>query len=389
MKRKRLLINDIFFYTGLVLVFGLIGLFISMASFWYAYIILIGAVLFLIAMRSTALWNRIIKLACWVIAISIACTGLYFARIDHNVSVQSVIVRESIRTTIRLPKLRNDKFMELGAKLSQKLMKSRPPKGYTLDTYDVDGLPVEILSNNKVDNENLILHFHGGGYVIKYMDVYRHIAHKYSKASDGTTVASIDYRVAPNDTFPAALEDAEKAWDWLLEKGYKAENIIIIGDSAGGNLALSLTAKLRDTNKDLPKALVLLSPWADMAGQGESHTTNQNKDPIFGNKDGIVNNKDGTQNKYAGDYDLTDPYLSPVYGDFDGFPPMLIQVGTYEILESDSDTVHQKAEAEGVNVVLSKYEGMFHVFQLAGNLLPESKQAWQEISEYLISTFNE
>lgn len=388
MIRKGLLSKDIFFYCGLAITFGFIGLLMSMASNWYAYIALFVAVVFIIVMRNTAFWNRLVKIVCWLLAIIIAISGLYFARTDRVVSLQSVIVRESIRKIIRLPKLRNDKFMDVGAVFSQRERRWKAPQGYTLDTYDVDGVPLEILSKNGTENENLILHFHGGAYIIEYMDIYRQVAYRYSRISEGTTVASIDYRIAPKDTFPAALEDAEKAWEWLLAKGYDAKNIIIVGDSAGGNLALSLTAKLRDENRELPKALVLMSPWTDMAGLGESHTTNQTKDPIFGNKDGIVNNNTG-KNAYAGDYDLTNPYLSPAYGEFNEFPPMLIQVGTYEVLESDSVTVYQKAKAAGVDVVLTKYEGMFHVFQLAGSLLPESKQAWQEVSEYLIATFNE
>lgn len=200
---------------------------------------------------------------------------------------------------------------------------------------------------------------------------------------------SVDYRTAPEYTFPAALEDALKAWDWLLQKGYKEENIIIAGDSAGGNLALALTLKLRDADRPLPKALVLMSPWADMANQGPSHTHNQNKDPIFGNSKGIVNNVDGKSNPYAADNDVFNPYLSPVYAEYHDFPDMLIQVGTYEILESDSETIHQKALAKGVNVTLSKYEGMFHDFQLAGMLLPESRQAWKEVKEFIHSQFYE
>ena len=99
-----------------------------------------------------------------------------------------------------------------------------------------------------------------------------------------------------------------------------------------------------------------------MAGQGPSHIYNQNNDPIFGNKNGVVNNIDGKSNPYAGDTDLKDPYLSPVYGDFEGFPPMLIQVGSHEVLESDSLTVAEKAQKDGVDVTLTRYEGMFHVF---------------------------
>lgn len=373
-----------------MLIFGIMSAFMYFANcYWYAFLIPIISALIIIFIRLTIYWKGLIKPLCFLIAIIISTTGLYYIRPESNVSLRGVIVRESIRSVVQLPKLRNDGIINTGADFAKNTTFWKAPKGYDLIKDEIDSLPVELLIKEDSDRENVILHLHGGAYVIGYMDIYRQIALRYSRISGGADVVSIDYRLAPEHTYPAALEDALKAWDWMLEQGYKEENIIIAGDSAGGNLALALVAKLRDDNRPLPKAMVLMSPWTDLAGEGKSRINNQKKDPLFGNKNGIVNNFDKKSNPYAGDTDLYDKYLSPVYGDFDGFPPMLIQVGTYEILESDSVDVYKKAKAAGVNATLTRYEGMFHVFQLAGYLIPESKQAWNEVEDFLKSQFNE
>ena len=219
------------------------------------------------------------------------------------------------------------------------------------------------------------------------MRCFRQVALRYS----GKRRRRLAFRGLPHRAsilFPPLSKTLESL-GLVIAKGYKEENIIIAGDSAGGNLALALTLKLRDADRPLPKALILMSPWADMKPNRPFHAHNQNKDPIFGNSKGIVNNVDGKSNPYAADNDVFNPYLSPVYAEYHDFPDMLIQVGTYEILESDSETIYQKALAKGVNVTLSKYEGMFHDFQLAGMLLPESRQAWKEVKEFIHSQFYE
>jgi acetyl esterase/lipase len=261
----------------------------------------------------------------------------------------------------------------------------KPPWGYTLTTYTVDGVPIETVTKKSGNSDRLVLILHGGAYVIGLVDLYRDLAVRYSKISRNAAVMLVDYRIAPEFTFPAALEDAEKAWNWLLARGYKEENIIIAGDSAGGNLALALVMKLRDEDRDLPKAMILMSPWADMTASGESYRENLFKDPMFGKKTWVVRKpaESGATRTYAGNHPLDDPYLSPVYGEFHRFPPMLIQVGTEEILESDAKTVYEKAKAAGVDVTLSRYEGMFHVFQIFGDFIPEVRQAWEEVGDFL------
>lgn len=230
------------------------------------------------------------------------------------------------------------------------------------------------------DRKNrVILQLHGGGYIAAMKNAYRSFAALYSEVGKGCSVLTIDYRVAPEHPYPAALEDALAAYHWLLEQGYRASDIVVAGDSAGGGLSLALGLWLRNHGEELPAGIITMSPWTDLTISGESVETNYEKDPLFGRtRDSLLYNKD-----YLGENDPTNEYISPLFGDYEGFPPMLIQVGSYEMLLSDSTRVAKKAKEAGVKVRLSVYEGMFHVFQMAMLLMPESKQSWQEIGRFL------
>ncbi len=191
-------------------------------------------------------------------------------------------------------------------------------------------------------------------------------------------VLTADYRVAPEDPYPAALEDAVAAFQWLKEAGWHSRQIIVAGDSAGGGLALALCMYLKDHNRRLPGGLVLMSPWADLTSSGPSYEDNYERDPLFGNtRDSLIYNRD-----YVGLHNPKDPYISPMFGEYWGFPPMLIQAGSREMLLSDSVGVAYKAKQHGVKVRLHIYEGMFHVFQMGMMMMPESKAAWREIGRY-------
>lgn len=229
------------------------------------------------------------------------------------------------------------------------------------------------------NEQKVILQLHGGGYIGAMRNAYRMFAGLYNEVSKGMSVLTIDYRVAPENPYPAALEDAVSAYRWLLGQGWFAEDIIVAGDSAGGGLAMALCHYLKDHGMQLPCGIVAMSPWTDLMASGESYDTNYERDPLFGNtRDSLIYNKD-----YVGDHDPMDAYISPLYGDFRGFPPMLIQVGSYEMLLSDSVSVASKARHQGVKVRLSIYDGMFHIFQMAAKMLPESRKAWAEIGKFI------
>lgn len=258
--------------------------------------------------------------------------------------------------------------------------KWRCPGIFTMEEIVLSDFTMEFLRRKEGERKDyVILQLHGGGYIGAMRNAYRTFAGLYSEMGKGMSVLTVDYRVAPENPYPAALLDAVAAFDWLLGQGYREEQILLAGDSAGGGLALALCMYLKDQKRPLPGGIIAMSPWTDLTVSGSSYDDNYEKDPLFGNtRDSLIYNKD-----YVGDNDPANPYISPLFGDYEGFPPMLIQVGSIEMLLSDSEGVAEKAEAAGVKVKLTIYEGMFHIFQMALKLLPESQAAWTEIGRFL------
>ena len=254
------------------------------------------------------------------------------------------------------------------------------PDCFEMTVIELEKFQMELLtSKEKPNRDKIILQLHGGGYVGGMRNAYRMFAGLYNEVSRGMSVLTVDYRVAPENPYPAALEDAFAAYRYLLDDGWFAEQIIVAGDSAGGGLAMALCHYLKDKGMQLPCGIIAMSPWTDLTASGESYDTNYERDPLFGKtRDSLIYNKD-----YIGDNDPLNAYISPLFGDFRQFPPMLIQVGSYEMLLSDSVSVAAKAREQGVKVRLSIYEGMFHIFQMAAKMLPESKRAWVEIGKFI------
>ncbi len=237
---------------------------------------------------------------------------------------------------------------------------------------------MEMLSPVEGECDWVVLQLHGGGYVSAFKNNYRTMAGLYSEVCPGACVLSVDYRVAPEHPYPAALEDAIDAYQWLLDEGFEAKHIFLAGDSAGGGLSLALVMYLREHNILLPAGIVLMSPWADLTASGASYDDNYEVDIVFGNRrDSLIYG-----NPYSDGSDPKDPHISPVYGEFNGFPPMLIQVGSEEMLLDDSKKVAAKAKQAGVSVRYSEYPGMFHVFQMAAKSMPEAGKAWSEVGKF-------
>ena len=258
------------------------------------------------------------------------------------------------------------------------------PSGYEYEIIENDPFKMEYLKPEGVVTGRVVLQLHGGGYIGPMKNIYRKFAVRYSRLSFGGDVLTIDYRVAPEDPYPAALEDAIHAYQWLVkEKHYRPGQIVVAGDSAGGGLALALCLYLRDRGLPQPAGLVLMSPWADVTCSGDSYEFNFQKDPLFGNtRESMLYNS-----SYVGDADPKDPYLSPIFGDFRGLPAMLLQAGSFEMLLSDTLSVAEKAREAGVRRRVSVYEGMFHVFQMSMDLIPESREAWDEVARFMQIVF--
>lgn len=205
----------------------------------------------------------------------------------------------------------------------------------------------------------VILYCHGGGYSTGSSLYARTLTTKLAM-STSMDVLSFDYRLAPEHPYPAALEDAMKAWDYLMLMGYGARDVIVAGDSAGGNLALCLTHKLKGEGRILPRGLVLMSPWTDMTSSGKSHESKKEVDPVL-DEEYMAQMTDN----YAKGRDLEDPLISPIFGDFEDFPPACIQVGENELLLNDSTMLHKKMVKANVPARLDIYKGMWHVFQMS------------------------
>ena len=205
----------------------------------------------------------------------------------------------------------------------------------------------------------VILYCHGGGYSTG-STVYARTLTKKLAESTSMDVFAFNYRLAPEHPYPAATDDALKAWNYLMYLGYGARDVIVAGDSAGGNLALSLTLRLKEQERLLPRGLVLLSPWTDLTKSGKSYESRKEVDPVLDHEylDRMIEN-------YAGGQELSNPLISPLFGSFKGFPPTYIQVGDNEILLSDATLLHKKLLKENVSAHLDVYKGMWHVFQMS------------------------
>lgn len=311
-----------------------------------------------------------------------------------KLSMQSGMVRDGLRLLLRVPGLRGDDLLRAARKYVNSESAWKAPQGYTDTRAALKHCSAELLHKDGPPRERVVLLLHGGAYILKLSNIYRGMAVRYSRMAGDADVFSPDYRLAPEHVFPAALEDALDAWNWLLARGYKPQNILVAGDSAGGNLALALTLKLRDMGRALPRALICMSPWTDMTGSGQSHFKNAGIDPIFGNNPEYMPPKDGVPPKtlpfilsYVGRADPKNSYLSPAFASYTHFPPMLIQVGTDEILESDAELVYKQALQAGVDATLTRYYGLFHVFQIFGDILPEGKHAWEEAAAFIRAKF--
>jgi monoterpene epsilon-lactone hydrolase len=218
---------------------------------------------------------------------------------------------------------------------------------------------------------------HGGGYTIGSVKTHRELISRVSRAADARVLA-IDYRLAPEHPFPAAVEDATAAYRWLLEGGVDPTRIVIAGDSAGGGLTLAALVALRDAGNPLPAAGVCLSPWVDLEGVGESMTTRAEADPIV-QREGLLEDAKA----YLGDADPRTPLAAPLYADLTGLPSLLIQVGTAETLLDDSTRLAERARSAGVDVVLEPWEDMIHVWHFFASMLPEGQQAVDRVGEFI------
>lgn len=261
--------------------------------------------------------------------------------------------------------------------------KYRPPRGVRLYTESADGVRIEILEPPAHERE--LIHFHGGGHTARMNDFYRRAAECYAKM--GCRVHSIDYTAGKDLVYPAVHDECFRAYRALARSLPEGRPLAAVGDSFGANLLLSACLRAREMRLRLPKAIVCISPFLDLAASGDSYRRNCHRDPLYAlprSQSFAAHEREirrGTP--YCGQTDPHLPDLSPAYADLHGLPRMLVQVGEYETSADDAYALARSAREKGVPVYLHAFTGMWHDFMYLFPSLPESRAAFAEIEAFL------
>jgi epsilon-lactone hydrolase len=298
--------------------------------------------------------------------------------IQHRHLFKGQLKREVITRETSMVQMRKE--FEDGAKKFGAI-----PAGIVVSPVEIPGLPEGLSAewihpagspDSPSASDKAIFYTHGGGYVSgNCVDHRMHVAKFVNAAGVGALL--YDYRLAPEHPFPAVMEDTLTAYRWLMDQGVAPANTIIVGESAGGGLCLASLLAIRDSGLPLPAAGLALSPWTDLKRSGKSYKTNAMRDIS------TLGSWDVWGDYYVGDNDPSNPWISPLYGDLHGLPPVLIEVGDHEILLDDSVSFAQKAKDAGVDVTLHVWEGMVHCFPILAPMFPEATAAWEEIIAYI------
>jgi acetyl esterase/lipase len=253
----------------------------------------------------------------------------------------------------------------------------KPSVGAKTEKIDAGGVKAEWMTAPGAGADRAILYFHGGGYVLGSIHSHRDMCERLSRAAQARVLA-LDYRLAPEHPFPAAVEDARAAYRWLLKQGLSPKRIALAGDSAGGGLTFATLLALKQHGDPLPACAAPLSPWVDLEALGDSMTTKDAEDPMVHKH--LVEQMAKT---YVPTGDLRNPLCAPLYGDLSGIPPLLIQVGSRETLLDDAVRMADKAKKAGVGVELDVWQGQIHVWQIFAGRLDEGEQAIQKIGAFV------
>jgi len=263
------------------------------------------------------------------------------------------------------------------ARMERMARRAAPPREARFMRVDADGVPATWVSGPGANRDQAILYLHGGGYYAGSLTTHQALAANISMEA-GAPLLLLGYRLAPEHPFPAAVEDATRAYHWLLRRGLAPERIALAGDSAGGGLAVAAMLERKASAEPLPASAVCMSPWFDLAMTGESIRTKASVDRTLRPSDMPF-----VARCYLGSADPKSPTASPLYGDLAGLPPILIQVGTDEILLDDSRRFAERAGQMGVSVRLDIWDGMIHVWHAYSRLVPEARKAIAAIGEFL------
>jgi acetyl esterase/lipase len=256
-----------------------------------------------------------------------------------------------------------------------------PPKSTQVTALDAGGVPAVRVATPRSRKDCHVLYLHGGAYSYGSPQLYRDFIWRIADVT-AARVLCIDYRLAPEHPFPAAVDDAQAAYRWLLSNGADPRRIALIGDSAGGGLTFGALLRLRDENLPLPAASVGLSPWTDLALTGETLKRHAKADPMLN-----AAQAGAFANFYLGGADPKHPHASPLYGDLRGLPPALIHVGSDEILRDDAERMAQRLRNAGSRAELEIWPRMPHVWHLYARILPEGRQAVARVGDFVRQAF--
>jgi acetyl esterase/lipase len=293
-------------------------------------------------------------------------------------SIQAELIRRGMRWLSRPGPKSTDTIGTMRRQTARfTRMSPRPAWGTENIETTLGGVPATITTRRTSRPERHVLFLHGGGYIAGSPRLYRHITWRFADATEAR-IAALDYRLAPEHPYPAALEDAVSAWHALVAEEADPSNIVIMGDSAGGGLALALGLRLRDAGSLPPAAIVAICPWTDLALTGNSMINDAV--PFAGLH---VENVRKLATAYLGGADPHEPYASPLYADLRGLPPTLIQVSGDERLLDDSVRIAERMKQAGCDVELEIWPGLPHVWHAFATILPEARQAIRRIGEFV------
>ena len=252
----------------------------------------------------------------------------------------------------------------------------RPPARTTTVEKALWSVSAERIARPQSSPDRVVFFLHGGGYIAGGPALYRQVTWRIAEAARAGVIA-VDYRLAPEHPFPAAIDDAFAAWRALLAEGFDPRRCAILGDSAGGGLALALALKLRDERIPLPAAVVAISPWTDLAITGRSAAAGAS-DPMM-----YAEELAPMATQFLAGADPRNPYASPLYGDTRGLPPTLIQVGSDEIMRDDATRMAAKLKDAGCTIALEIWPRMPHVWHAFAPIMPEARHAIARIGEFI------
>ncbi|HLP50651.1 MAG TPA: alpha/beta hydrolase [Chitinophagales bacterium] len=252
-----------------------------------------------------------------------------------------------------------------------------PLSGFTYQPIEAAGIHAEWIYPEGCDKTKVLLYFHGGGYFTGSYNTHRALVSKLAQNA-GISALNINYRLAPEHPYPAAIEDCASVYQWLLAQGFSSVNICFGGDSAGGGCTIGTLTYLRDKGIPLPKCAIAISPWLDHTFAGDSFPHKDAVDPML-----LASAFPDVSKYYMGDSDANSPYASPLFHSLAGLPPVLVQVGEDELLLSDSVRFAEKAKADGSDVMLEVYPGMFHVFNAFWRVMPKARLANKKLGEFM------